>query len=328
MKVGTLCYATEQGLGILAKQFYDNGIITHPFIVEHAHHKNNYEWYPDVTPRTHIRKFDHARVERFCKTMDIMLFFETPFDWNLIRACDSMGVKTVLMPMYECMPKTFPRPDLILNPSTLDQEYYPEGVYIPVPVAVKHKLRKKCEVFVHNAGHGGLKGRNGTAELIEAVHYITKPATIIVRSQNGLTWQNSWSSAKLKIQVGSVPYDTLYDTGDCFIFPEKFNGLSLPLQEAFASGMLVMGTNRKPMNEWLPNAPLIPPIGYTPGCISARCNDFFAADVKPETIAQWIDDWYGRDITEYSMLGEAYAQKNSWSVLKPRYLEVLENTLR
>ena len=27
MRVGTICYATDQGLGILAKSFYDNGII-------------------------------------------------------------------------------------------------------------------------------------------------------------------------------------------------------------------------------------------------------------------------------------------------------------
>ena len=37
-----------------------------------------------------------------------------------------------------------------------------------------------------------------------------------------------------------------------FVFPEKFNGLSLPLQEARAAGMLVLATDRFPMNTWLP----------------------------------------------------------------------------
>jgi hypothetical protein len=33
MKVGSLVYATDSGLGILAKSFYDNGIITRSMVV-------------------------------------------------------------------------------------------------------------------------------------------------------------------------------------------------------------------------------------------------------------------------------------------------------
>jgi hypothetical protein len=324
MKVGSLVYATNQGLGILAKSFVENGIITDPFVIEHAHHENHFEWYPGAE-RCHIHKFHHAKVENFCKKMDIMFFFETPFDWNLIRVCNTLGVKTVLMPMYECMPKEFPRPDLIINPSLLDQQY-PEGVFIPVPVSVPWTQRTKADVFVHNAGFGGLKGRNGTRELLEASKLLKSDARILIRSQKPLEVAPR-KYLNCVIRTETVPYADLYKFGDVFIFPEKFNGLSLPLQEAYVSGMMVMSTNRFPMNTWLPNEPLIPPLTYHVSSISGRCNEFLEAEVCPETIAQWVDDWYGEDITKYSNSGKSFAEVRSWDNLKSVYKEHLENLL-
>jgi len=74
------------------------------------------------------------------------------------------------MPMYECSHRGMVLScDKIINPSELDQRHYPTGEFIPVPVprSVKWKLREKAEVFIHNAGNGGLNGRNGTQELID-----------------------------------------------------------------------------------------------------------------------------------------------------------------
>lgn len=331
MRIGSLVYPTNSGLGILAKSFYDNGVITDVLVVEHAHHPNNLDWYPK-SKSIPIRPFDHGAAYDFCKTMDIMMFFETPFDWSIINYCRKNNVKTVLMPMYECMPKEFPEPDLIINPSALDQRFYPRGIHIPVPVKQEWKLRETAKVFAHNAGHGGLKGRNGTQQLLDALQHVKSPIQLIIRSQKplGETVDGYFELGNVKVDYrhGTLSSDNLYSEGDVFIFPEKFNGLSLPLQEAFASGMGVMCGDRFPMNTWLPTDLLIPVLSYEKAAVSGRCNEFNSAIISPRMIAATIDRWYDKPIGGYSYAGRLYAENNSWEKLKPLYISALSNLLR
>lgn len=318
MRVGTLAYATNQGLGILVKSFYDHGILTDVLIVRHGSRITHTSWYPDADVMS-INDFEKAK--RFADQMDVMFFFETPFDWRLIPYCKEKGIKTVLMPMYECMPSNLPyMPDLIINPSLLDQQYYPQGVHIPVPVEVPWKARFEARTFVHNAGHGGLKGRNGTKELLEAMPFVQSPISLILRTQEPINWYRS--DTRIKLVVGTVPYEDLWEVGDVFIFPEKFNGLSLPLQEARAAGMLVMAADRFPMNQWLPNEPLIPVGRYEQDRIGG-CNAFPSAVIEPKAIAQKIDEWYGAGILAFSQGGRSWAEAHSWEVLGPRYQKAL-----
>lgn len=324
MRVGSLVYATEQGLGILAKSFYDAGVLTDVLVVKHSHYASQHEWYPGsnvVSGRETTR--DTTLANSFIKDMDAMLFFETPFYWSLLRTCKERGVRTYLMPMYECMPKKLPcEPDRFICPSLLDLRYFPDrSQFIPVPVDVPWKLREKALTFVHNAGHGGLKGRNGTGQLLDAMKYVKSPIKLILRSQKKLQW--GVDDSRIDYRVGTFPASDLYTEGDVFVFPERFNGLSLPLQEAFASGMLVMATDRFPMNTWLPNAPLIPVDHYERNQVSGRMMDFDDAVVHPGAIADMIDRWFDKNITSYSLQGKEWAETNSWEKLKSVYLEAL-----
>lgn len=363
MRVGSLVYATDQGLGYLAKAFYDHGVVTDVFVVEHAHHINRHrEWYPSA-PSCPIKKLGRERrdVEKFIDSVDVLLFFETPFDWGLIEYARMKGKRTFLMPMYECTPAKLPaEPDFFLCPSLLDLRYFPKrSCFIPVPIEVKAtcrrcsglgfvpivddnsklcphcqglgttdgwKLRTKAEVFVHNAGHGGLRNRNGTGELIDAMKYVKSPIRLILRSQKRLQWAVEYK--RVEVRIGTAAREELYEEGDVFVFPEKFNGLSLPLQEAYASGMLVLATDRYPNNQYLPHTPLIPSAGSTEQRIGPAYNVFNEAIVRPQDIAAKIDEWHGRSIESYSQLGRIWGEGYSWSALKPRYLEVLEKGVR
>lgn len=331
MKVGSMVFATVQGLGLLAKDFYDNRVITDVCIIQHGRRVTHQEWYPPGTLVITDLKSGEQRqmMDDFCRRMDTMLFFETPFVWELIPACRAAGVKTALMPMYECTQFPLPyTPDIIINPSLLDQAYYPSGKFIPVPVPryVKWKQRTEARVFVHNSGNGGLMGRNGTQELWDALPFIKVPATLVFRSQIplGLGVHQQMIIPVIKVLDGmTVAHDDLYDEGDVFIFPEKFNGLSLPLQEAHAAGMLVMCGNRFPMNSWLPTPPLIPVAAYQERRTGHRQPTFQEAVFEPRQIAETINNWYGKDITAYSQRGKDWAEAHSWDVLKPTYMEVL-----
>jgi len=264
----------------------------------------------------------------------VFLAFETPFNWNIFDVCRENKVRSVLMPMHECLHSKVRvhKPDVWLCPSHLDiavaMEYTSVNnvFYIPVPVdGIPFWRRERAEVFVHNAGHGGLKGRNGTAELLTAAELLRSKARLIVRSQEPLNIPYRMLPDSVELRIGAVPYDQLWLEGDVFVFPEKFNGLSLPLQEARAAGMFVMCGDRFPMNQWLPTAPLIPVKSYNHGQrIGPPYQTFDEAVFDPEVIAAHIDVWYGRDISAYSLQGKQWAETMSWKALKPKYLEFLE----
>lgn len=303
--IGAVVLATEQGLGYLAKDFYNNGVIDKVFVWQHSTRTNHYEWYPDRV----------SNIDELLEC-DSILFFETAFDWKLILKAREKGVKTALMVMYECTPNPLPySPDVILCPSKLDLDYYKEGREVVVPIKVKWKKREKAKVFIHNAGNGGLGGRNGTKELLEAMQYVKSPIKLIVRSQKPI---QEYNDPRIEYRIGT--FDNIWEEGDVFVFPEKFNGLSLPLQEAFASGMLVMAGDRYPINTWLPKEPLIPVNHYTKEKIAV---DFDCASYDPKQIAEIIDRWYNKDISEFSLKGKTFNKNNTWKVWKEKYLNLM-----
>lgn len=303
--VGSIVLATNQGLGYLAKDFFDNRIIDVVYVQPHTTRKNNYEWYPN-------------RVQDINELLkcDTLLLFETPFELEFMKKAKAKGIKIVFMPMFECSnPKIVEMADLILNPSALDQQYYPKGIQVTVPVNVKWKLRNKARLFICNAGNGGLGGRNGTSELIEAFRHVKSPIRLIVRSQVPM---KQVKDERIEYRIGN--FDDIWDEGDVFVFPEKFNGLSLPLQEAFASGMAVMCGDRFPMNTWLPKELLIPVKEYKRESIAVH---FDSAVIHPEDIARKIDEIYNTDITKYSLMGKEFNNNNSWKIWKEKYLKLM-----
>lgn len=308
--IGSVVLATDQGLGYLAKDFYDNGVIDKVYVHPHTTRENHYDWYPE-------------RYKDFVDLLDninTLLLFETPFDTNYIKLAQMRGIKVVFMPMYECTRPVIARmADRIINPSALDQKHYPEGIFVtvPVPSYIQWKHRKKAKVFVHNAGNGGLGGRNGTTELLKAMKYVKNPIKLIIRSQKEL--ENKIRDKRIEYRVGTFRNDTLYSEGDVFVFPEKFNGLSLPIQEAYASGMAVMCGDRFPMNAWLPTEPMIPVKKYQKQFVTCH---FDSAVYDPKDIADTIDKWYNNDISFLSLKGKEWGEMHSWDRLKDLYREL------
>jgi hypothetical protein len=345
MRVGSVVFATDQGLGILAKSFFDHGIVTDVAVLAHGRRTDHWDWYPNGLRVDNIRSPDEQRkMQEMCAKMDAMLFIETPFIWELLPFCKQRGVKTVLAPMYECEPVHLPAlPDMFVCPSLLDMRWAEgqraQAQFIPVPVEVPWRRRTHAFKFVHNAGHGGLKGRNGTAELLDAWQYVKSPVMLIIRMQEDWRTGRPASSSDrqmrrnaaggtLEVRPGSLTYEELWKDGgwgDVFIFPEKHNGLSLPLQEARAAGMLVMATDRFPMNTWLPTEPLIMPSSFIKNRLAPRCVEYNEAVIDPKVIAAKIDDWFERDLVAYSEEGRQWAESMSWSNLGPRYKALLEH---
>lgn len=325
-RIGTVCYCTDQGLGMLAKWYHEAGVITDVLLFRHSKYENHPEWYPGV-PFVSC-PFHGPEVEAFLKNIDAVLFFETPFDWRFPDLCRSRGIRTVMMPMYEWSLKHPPhRFDKYICPSRLDQQYFPDSPFVPVPVDPSTwRLRTTAHRFLHNAGHIGHRHHKGTEELIRAIPYLDRHINLTIRCQSGphlnrILKQNPFDHPGVNIETGNLPYNQLFAGHDVYVAPEKFNGLSLPLQEAYAAGMLVMASDRFPANTYLPHEPLIPVKQYYPACIASAYFTFEEAVIEPEMIAQTMNEWAGRDITDYSLDAKEWAEAHSWPKLKERIVQ-------
>ncbi len=328
MTIGTVCYSHSRGLGHLAKSFIDAGVINDICVVKHPDIPMK-EWYPNA-PVTDIRRA-HVDTE-WLREHDAMVFFETPFNWNLIDQCRNMGIRTYLVTMYECSPERFLQvPDRLLCPSALDlvefvKEYPGKARLVDIPVEYPWKLRSTALHFIHNGGYLGMRGREGTELLIESMKLVRSPIRLTIRVQENVSKMHQVLCARdkrIEYLPQSVPYEELYATGDVSILPQKFNGMSMPLLESRASGMVVMTTDRFPANTWLPKEPLIPIRGEMDVRLSPRFRAIKEAVISPVDIAATIDGIYGCDITKLSLNGQEWGKANNWEALKPKWLEVL-----
>lgn len=327
MTVGTIAYACHSGLGHLARDFYRHGLVDR--VLVHPHPKYGH------SPEEFYGKgyYDKDQVDEFLDNLDTLLLFETAVGntWNVVAEAKRRGARVVVMPMYEWTPDMLPVPvDLWLCPSLLDVDYFKgqPHVFLPVPVEVPWKLRETAISFVHNAGHLQRQHSKGTLTVLEAFRrHVQSQAKLTVRLQPGeqmcLKLHDELMQeplANVSTILDELPEGLLYAHGDVFINAEEYNGLSLPLQEAYASGMMVMTTDRYPANTWLPKEPLIPVHSYRKDRI---VREFDRAVVAPEAVAATVDRWYGERISSFSMQGRQWAEMHSWDRLKPKYEEVL-----
>lgn len=348
MRVGSICYATEQGLGYLAKDFYWHGVIDNFCIFKHLNQERetHTEWYPVDTPILSNRPFARyhkKELQEFVKRIDICLFFESPMDWQVLRYIKDQGKKSALVTMYEWFPENPPdKFDLYLCPSRLDEEVfnkkYPgKSKFLSIPASTEHGWHKRDKAlkFLHNAGHIGSRNHKGTLELMRAMEHVKTDMQLTIRCQDKLgierlikTVPGIECNPKVHFEKGSIKRQDLFTKEyDVYIAPEKYNGLSLPLQEAFANGMCVITTNMFPHNAWLPREPLIDPVELCRIRIHSSYLEVVEAIHCPQEIAKKIDEIFNTDISKYSDMGFQWYMDNSWHKLRPKYLEALRSVL-
>ena len=336
MRIGMVAYATKQGLGYLAKSFYDAGIVDEVILIYHGRNTTYPEWYQNRAVSITRLPIRGKAVNDLLGRVDLMLFFETAFDWSFLKVCKARGVKTICMPMHEWFPVNCKNAfDGYLCPSLLDVDYFPGSPLFQPPVDPSTwKLRITAKRFLHNAGNVGHRNHKGTLELLKATEYIESDLTVTIRCQNQEKFNRLVqqvpeveSNPAVTIERGEIPYADLHKDYDAVVIPEKFNGLSLPLQEAYAAGMLVITTARYPANTWLPTEPLIPVESYHQAAITDNYLTFQEAVVNPREIAKTMDAWYDRDITGYSQKAKRWAEVNSWVAKKDTCLKLLGSFL-
>lgn len=202
-----------------------------------------------------------AKVEEFVRSVDTILFCETPYYHNLIEAAKKFNKRLVCVPMQEWMPSGLNgwpmEVDLFICPTKHSYDQFAHVVpcvHFPWPVDTERfqfKLRTECKRFLFLNGHGGYNGRKG-AEVVRDALALWPEMPLVVKSQR----EENWPSG---VQFFSEVPDNgnLYDMGDVLLCPHHVDGLGLEPMEAMACGMPVITTDGKPWNE-LPACARIP----------------------------------------------------------------------
>lgn len=348
MRIGLIARADNTGLGMLSWEFYENlrEYMEKILIVDPGSFKQFPERFnQSMDDVVHIGSLDEIKVEKFLEGLDIVLTIETPYSWSAFSMAKQMGVKSVLIPMFEGNSKPLDYyPDLIACPCDIDyqsfdndringfiendEKWYPkfDMEIINLPVNRKRlpfKKRERAITFVHNVGHAGLHGRTGTKDLIEAFKLVENPnIKLIIHSQVNIV--EKIDDPRIQLRIGNVKnYWDLWQEGDVFILPVKFEMISMPVQEALSVGMPVLTTNFKPFSDWLPPHWLID--NYEDRMVKLHQRDIKYADHDVERIAKKIEEWAEKPIEQNSLIADQLAQEISWEAMKPKWENLLNN---
>lgn len=283
------------------------------------------------------KEFNQADIDWLLSDIDLLFTIETPYNWSIYQQAKKRGIKTVLMPMIEWLDRSRPElnyVDLFVCPSTYTYDTMAKSVMkerltlVPCEVPVSLEKFKPREVrqfrtFLHNSGHGGIGGRNSTAEFIEAIKLVKRDAKFIIRSQYPLPPWNG-DTRVTHIEGNIENYWDLYEEGDVWFMPWKYGVAALGLQESMAAGMVPVITNMDPFDKIMPPELLLTPQSLSTRRIYARQEELYATH-DPILIAKHIEFLYDLDESQVGSLvtwSKITAKDWSWEVWESKYKEI------
>ena len=328
LRCGLVARSDVGGLGRLSYDFWKNIYEINKELIVLSGRMDNPMKYPKGVICSMGRP-TLEEIDEFLKDINMVLIMETPYNWNVVSEAKKRGIKVVIIPNYEWSePTPMVQPDLYLCPSKLDYDLFKKPKkYLPIPVNrddFPFKLRTKAETFVFNNGGGGTGGRNGFEELRQAIPLVKSDVNFIVRSQLIV---EPIEDNRVKFELANKKPEELYAEGDVFLFPHKFDGLSLPIQEALSSGMPVISTNFYPHNTYMPKEWFFEPKKWQFGKVCPECRVIEMAELDPKKIAEKIDEWAHKDITKDSEKANEIAESISWKSLHDEYIKVFKELL-
>lgn len=330
MNLGLIARRDNTGLGYQTLAYYKHFQPVKTMVIDLSRlngNPQNLDWYPnemvvDCFP-------NRLEMKQFLKGLDVVLMAETPMNYELYSLAREMGVKTANVENWEFFDHIakpeLPLPDLIIMPSTWrlqEAQIFAENhnikcVYLHHPVdrqEIPFRQRTTHKVF-HIAGKPAAHDRNGTWDALLAypeLRVITQDERFATQIRSRFSHSDVFTK---------VSYKRLYDMGDILVFPRRYGGNCLPLNEALSAGIPVIMPDISPNNYLLPKEWLVP----------AKVRDRFIPrtkveiyEVNPyelrEKIIQVQDN-----IAEESLKADKIADSISWDNLKDKWVKVLND---
>lgn len=334
MRIGFIARFDNSGLGTMSREIAEHLKPVKILLVENG----VYQTFPERYNQFDTRRISAEQTIRpddmmwFFKDIDLILSVETFYNWGLVLFAKRRRVKTALITMFEMTQEVLPDyPDLFICPSELDQLVFQRFKdksrveFLPFPVCtdkLQWKKRGLAKNFVHTASHGGVAGRKGTQLLLDAMKFVKSDIDLHIYTWKDIPCQDH----RIKIlKVNFKDYWQCWQQGDVLVYPQDYNGICLPVVEAWASGLGVISTDIFPFNTYLPKDLLFQPESFYRTRAGASLIEVDAAKISPKDIAAKIDAVAFKDISKFSLAGKEWAEKNNWDALLLKYNELFKS---
>lgn len=342
MRLGIIARADLTGLGIQSRNWV-RLLNPQKLIVINSNFFNgneqHFEWYAGRGGFLIDGFIKPMEIGPILKNLDVILTFEIPYSYELIRHAKAFGVKTVIQNNWEftdyLRQPELPLPDLLVNHSYWhlqeQQNLWPQITeYCATPVFIEdyesiyqENLARTSETkrFLHIAGRKTYEDRNGTNDLLAAVKLIPQSVNfeLVIKTQTSEI--GTFDDPRITVD-NSIPLDEkeLYRGFDAMIMPRRYGGACLPMNEALASGLPVIMTNIDPNNKVLPPEWLVM-ARLTSSFMTRTMIDVFTADHN--ALADKIVEFALLDDKQYNIRAReiatkeysAEAVKEKWSLL-------------
>lgn len=322
-RIGLVGYNAPCGLGTKNRQLATYLPIDRWLVKPHRSGKS-FQPHPDVDTIV-CPNGDRRKIEDFVRSVDVVLFDETPYYKELIPIAKQHGRRLVCIPEYEWTPKNgWPQQvDLFLCPTR--QSYSLLSPTLPCttapwPVDVNafvYRERQKCERFLFINGTGGWHGRKGSSVIKQSLN-LWPEMPLIVYSQKTEGWPADLSS--LSYRGSAESNGCLYDEGDVLLCPHSVDGTGLEPLEAMACGMPVIATDGLPWNE-------LPLIGRIKSTVEqrniARRVDWHTPSA--ESLVAQCKGWLGKDLSEASERVWNWARNRRWDKQAAGFTDLVLN---
>ena len=94
MKIGSLIRANNSGLGTLAREFFDHGLIHKGIFIPNEVYKDFPERFLNFR-----EKITEENIICLLKDIDVLLCFENIYKWEILKRAKEKGIKTILIVM-------------------------------------------------------------------------------------------------------------------------------------------------------------------------------------------------------------------------------------
>jgi glycosyltransferase involved in cell wall biosynthesis len=338
MTIGIVSYMSARGLGTMAHDLRKQLVITKQLVPVDAGWPYVQEWAngDEIYLQKWEVEYDDLAAWQALDDIDTAVFIETPFGDNTFLYCKQLGIKTVLIPMWEHFHPRSPAYqdiDLYLCPSwkCYTEVPYDNRLFLPWPIDTdefqfRHR-RGPAKTFVVSAGSGGMNGRKGAYEAIMGFAK-AGPAELgielIVRSQVApvdlIRAMPPIDPSLVRFEGPKSTRAELYEEGDVLIYVSHYDGHNLVGLEAMASGMPVITTDAEPMNEYLrPGDKLLVRVQerQSAGTLNPHC---LANKVSIDDLAEAIRYCATTDMSDISAHNRKMVEhEHSWNVLRDRW---------
>lgn len=348
VKLAMIVYMSDSGLGNQTKNLANFLKPDRLLIIDSSSFSKNKtqhpDWYRGFKDQRIVQGFPKIKdVEWLLEGMTHVFCCEDPYNYALYSEARRLGVKSICQVNFEfnknVVDASLPAPDVFLMPSNwmyqeMKSHFKATQVEIlPPPLDLSlfdenrqtNLNRSGRRRFLHIVGTLASNDRNGTLSLLSSLRLSNKDYELVITSQHELPDYYFSHDSRVTYRIGTEPnYLDLYKDFDALILPRRYGGLCLPMNEALASGLLVLMTDRMPNNLILPQEWLIKSVKH--GFLKANV-DLTLYHPAHSQLAMKLD-WLAT-IDHKSLLNEKNialklaSDSFGWKNLKDRYDNIL-----